>query len=132
MQSSADTKAPRSPFRAWDAVASSATAVGAMAAGAVLRAWPRSAMWLDEAQSVSFARLPIARIPGALREDGAPPLYYLLLHLWMRVFGGSDNAVRAMSVLFSVLTLVPLTIAAARLGGRRAAFATLVLVASSP
>ena len=46
----------------------------------------------------------------ALRHDGHPPLYYLLLHGWMSVFGQSDNAVRALSGLFSVATL-PLDLA---------------------
>ncbi|MDQ6911086.1 MAG: hypothetical protein M3Z84_09955, partial [Actinomycetota bacterium] len=39
-----------------------------------------SHLWLDEALSVNIASLPLGDIPGALRHDGAPPLYYLLLH----------------------------------------------------
>ena len=54
-------------------------------------------LWLDEALSVNIARLPLGDIPGALRHDGAPPLYYVLLHLWMRVFGTGDGAVRALA-----------------------------------
>ena len=41
-------------------------------------------------------------IPGALRLDGSPPLYYLLLQLWMRAAGTSEEAVRALSVLFGL------------------------------
>jgi uncharacterized membrane protein len=59
--------------------------------GVIMRWWPRGALWLDEAQSVAFARLPMHSIPGALRQDGAPPLYYELLHVWMRVFGDGKS-----------------------------------------
>ena len=32
--------------------------------------------------------------PAVLRQDGSPPLYYLLLHLWMGVFGVRRGATR--------------------------------------
>ena len=59
-------------------------AVGlAIAAGLFLRFWTRSGLWLDEALTVNIARLPLHDIPDALKHDGAPPLYYYLLHFWM-------------------------------------------------
>lgn len=92
----------------------------------------RSPLWLDEALSVNIAKLPIGDIPGALRHDGHPPLYYVLLHGWMDVFGEGDVAVRALSGLFGV-GLFPLAwIAGRRVGGPRAAAATLVVLAFSP
>jgi mannosyltransferase len=80
--------------------------VACAVAGVLMRWWPRSALWLDEAQSVSFAKLPLMSIPGALRQDGAPPAYYLALHAWMAVFGDASTAVRALSALLSTVTLV--------------------------
>ena len=56
----------------------------AIAAGLLLRFWTRSGLWLDEALTVNIARLPLHDIPDALKHDGAPPLYYYLLHFWMR------------------------------------------------
>jgi len=44
--------------------------------------YTRSDMWLDEALSVNIARLPLSDLRGALKQDGAPPFYYLLLHVW--------------------------------------------------
>ena len=41
--------------------------------------YTRSEMWLDEALSVNVARLPLGDLHEALKHDGAPPLYYLLL-----------------------------------------------------
>ncbi len=66
----------------------------------------RSPLWLDEALTVNIARLPVGEIAGALRKDGAPPLYYWLLHFWMELFGTGDTAVRSLAALFSVLTIL--------------------------
>jgi len=99
--------------------------------GVVLRFVTRSHLWLDEALSVDIARLPLRDIPAALRQDGHPPLYYALLHVWMRVFGSGDTAVRALSGLFGVAAL-PLLWVAARRFGRDAAIAAVALVALSP
>ena len=102
----------------------------------LLRFWTTSGLWLDEALSVNIASLSLHQIPDALRRDGAPPLFYVLLHYWIRIFGSSDLAVRSLAGLFGVVTL-PLTwLAARRLGGERdgsvVAFAALILIASSP
>ena len=43
--------------------------------------------WMDEALAVGISSHPLAAIPGVLRHDGSPPLYYLLLHIWMTIFG---------------------------------------------
>ena len=62
--------------------------------GVVLRFLPRSGLWLDEALSVNIANLPIGDIPSALRKDGHPPLFYVLLHLWNSLGTDSDWWVR--------------------------------------
>ena len=107
-----------------------------VAIGIVLRFWTRSHLWLDEALTVNLARLPIRRIPGALRHDGAPPLYYFLLHGWMRLFGTSSIAVRAFSGLTGVAALPLMWLAGRRAGGRadgrRIAPVAVALLASSP
>ena len=69
---------------------------GAALVGVVLRFYPDTPLWLDEALSVNIARLPVGDIPAALRLDGHPPLYYVLLHGWMAVFGEGNAAVRAL------------------------------------
>src|SRR3954454_3649689 len=104
----------------------------AVAAGLVLRFFVRSDLWLDEALSVNIARLPLGQIPSALRHDGAPPLYYLLLHVWMRVFGTGDEAVRALSGVCAVAALPAFYLAGRRLGGKRVGVAAVLLAASSP
>ncbi|MGH9104902.1 MAG: glycosyltransferase family 39 protein, partial [Acidimicrobiales bacterium] len=100
--------------------------------GVVARFLAPAGLWLDEALSVNIAKLPLTQMPGALVQDGSPPLYYLVLHYWMDAFGQGDFAVRALSSLFSVATLPFLWLAGLRLGGRRTAWAALLLGASSP
>jgi mannosyltransferase len=107
-------------------------ATGLVVVGVILRFVAHSQLWLDEALTVNIARLPIGKIPGALRHDGAPPLYYVLLHFWMVAFGEGNVAVRALSGLASVASLPLVWIAGRRLGGRRLAWASLLLMASSP
>ena len=73
-----------------------------VAVGIVLRFDTRSALWLDEALTVNISSLPLHTIPGALRDDGAPPAYYVLLHFWMQVFGTSDLATRSLAGVIGV------------------------------
>ena len=61
-----------------------------------------------------------------------PAALLLLLHFWMGVFGTSDDAVRSLSGVFGVVTLPLAWLAGKRLGGRRLAWAALLLVATSP
>jgi len=108
-------------------------AVGAVvAAGIVARFVALSHLWLDEALTVNIARLPLRSIPGALRHDGSPPLYYALLHVWMRLFGSTTVAVRAFSGVCSVACLPLAWRVGRRAGGHTAATAFLVLLALSP
>jgi hypothetical protein len=89
-------------------------------------------MWVDEDLSVSIAKLRVGDVLDALRHDGHPPLYYLLLHGWMRVFGESATAVRALSTVLSLCTLPLAWWTGLRYGGRRCALAALVLFAVVP
>jgi len=110
------------------AVATVVVLVGSL----VLRFWTRSDLWLDEALTVDIAKQPLHQIPSFLKRDGAPPLFYVMLHFWIGWFGTSDLAVRSLSGVIGVITL-PLTwLAGKRLGGRTVAWAALLLVATSP
>ncbi len=107
--------------------------VVAVSAGVLMRFVAFSPMWLDEAQSVAIARLPLVDLPGALRQDGAPVLYYALLHGWMGIFGTGTIAVRALSGLIAVAALPLFYRAGVYLGGTRAVgVVALVLAASNP
>ena len=59
--------------------------------------------WIDEGIAVGIASHDFLDIPRILGQDGNPPLYYLLLHGWMQVFGTGEAATRALSLLFALL-----------------------------
>ncbi len=88
-------------------------------AGVVGRFLAPGGLWLDESLSVNISSLPLQQLPGALVQDGSPPLYYLLLHYWMMALGQSDFAVRALSGIISTATLPFLWAAGNRVGGWR-------------
>jgi mannosyltransferase len=117
------------PARAW---AEAAIAVVAIVFGAVLRVRTREDLWVDEALSISIAKLSVGDVLDALRHDGHPPVYYLLLHGWMRVFGEGATAVRALSTVLSLATLPLAWSTGKRYGGRQCALAALVLFAVVP
>ncbi|HEX7096502.1 MAG TPA: glycosyltransferase family 39 protein, partial [Acidimicrobiales bacterium] len=100
--------------------------------GVALFGVSRGELWLDEAQSVAIARLPIEDLFDALREDGAPPLYYLVLHGWIRLFGEGTFAVRSLSGVFAVAAVPTMWFLARRIGGRSVAWSATVLLATSP
>ncbi len=90
-------------------------------------------LWLDEAFSVWMAAHPAQEILFWTRTlDQHPPLYYLLLYLWTRVWGDGEWSVRFLSLAGGWLA-VALSMAIARhLGGRRLMGFSGILVAFSP
>jgi mannosyltransferase len=100
--------------------------------GVVLRFVAQTPLWLDEALSANIAALPVGEIPEALRQDGHPPLYYVLLHGWMELFGTGDAAVRSLSGVLSVATLPLAWLAGRRRGGPSLAWISLALFAFAP
>ncbi len=109
-----------------------ALVIVAVAVGAALRVRTVPDLWVDEALSVNISKLRLEDLFEALRHDGHPPLYYLLLHGWMDVFGEGGLAVRSMSAVISVATLPLAWLAGAKAGGRRCAAAAVVLFAVTP
>ncbi|HZT05515.1 MAG TPA: glycosyltransferase family 39 protein [Chloroflexota bacterium] len=93
----------------------------------------RESFWLDEAGRAAIAHLPLSQIPGAVSVvELSPPLYHLLLHVWMLAFGDTDAALR----LFSAVLVVPTVAVAWSLGtavaGPRSGLLTAVLAALHP
>lgn len=88
--------------------------------------------WCDEASSVLTSRYDVTALLYHASFDVHPPLYYLLLHAWMALFGDSILAVRSLSLVFGVIT-VALTIKLTRwVAGKRAALLAGWLVAIMP
>jgi hypothetical protein len=75
--------------------------------------------WMDEGITTGISLHPISEIPGILRYDGNPPLYYMMLHVWMSAFGTTETSTHALSLLFGVLTIPAGAWAGWRLFGAR-------------
>ncbi len=90
-------------------------------------------LWYDEGFSVYLSHKSPGEIVSQTAADIQPPLYYLMLHGWMKLFGDDEPAVRGLSVLFGVLT-VPLIYGVARHLFRRhlAGLLAALLLAVSP
>ncbi len=104
--------------------------VAALAASAYLRTrFIGGQFWMDEAITTGIASHSVSAIPGILRHDGNPPLYYLLLHVWIRLFGTSESATHSLSLLFGLLSVPVGMWAGWTLFGRRAGLIAAVLFA---
>ncbi len=66
--------------------------------------WTQS-LWRDEAFSVWIAQDSLTEVIRRTSGDYNPPLYYLLLHVWMRVFGRSEIALRSLSLVAFLITI---------------------------
>jgi len=101
-------------------------------AGLVFFFYTRSALWLDEALTVNISRLPLSQLRGALKQDGAPPLYYILLHVWTGVLGSGNVASRSLSGLFMVGAVVATWFAARRFVGTTSAWLAAAVMVANP
>ncbi|MEM9738426.1 MAG: hypothetical protein AAF829_01035 [Pseudomonadota bacterium] len=65
-----------------------------------------ASLWTDEGYSIWFARQPLGALWGEIaRNEYNPILYYMILNLWMDLFGESATSVRALSAVFNCLTI---------------------------
>ena len=65
--------------------------------------------WFDEKMSLYFSQNDLVSIlnPPSY-ETHIPPLYYILLHFWVGLFGTGEFAVRSLSAVFGSLSIVAL------------------------
>jgi mannosyltransferase len=91
-----------------------------------------SQFWMDEGLSVGISTHALVDIPHVLRHDGSPPLYYMLLHCWMSVFGSTETSTHALSLVFGLLTIPVGAWLATSLFGRWAGVIATVLFALNP
>jgi mannosyltransferase len=92
----------------------------------------RVSYWIDEGISVGISHEHWSSIPHLLRQDGSPPLYYMLLGLWVRLFGDTEAATHSLSLLFG-LACVPAAFFAGRaVFGRTSGLIAALLAALDP
>ena len=88
--------------------------------------------WTDEGIAVGISSHAFGSIPDLLRQDGSPPLYYLLLNVWMSLFGSSEAATHILSLGFALATVPVALWAGWSLFGRRAGWICASLMALNP
>jgi mannosyltransferase len=87
-------------------------AVGLLAiivvAGITLRMNQLSArsIWFDEAATCQYVRMPFVEMVRCEAGNVHPPLHYVVLKVWRDLFGDSLLALRGLSVLFSVASIL--------------------------
>ncbi|MEB0039262.1 MULTISPECIES: glycosyltransferase family 39 protein [unclassified Pseudomonas] len=77
----------------------------ALAAIARFYGLTQTAIWCDEGSSLLMSQYSPALTWFHSAHDVHPPLYYLLLHAWMNVFGNGIFSIRAMSALPGIATV---------------------------
>jgi mannosyltransferase len=65
-------------------------------------------LWFDEAVSARFLDYPLAEVVTRCADvrSAHPPLYFVMLRAWCTVMGDSDAALRALAMLFGLLTIL--------------------------
>ncbi len=107
--------------------------VGLVVLSLLLRATQLHAgFWIDEGISVGVAHHHWTSIPHVLRQDGSPPAYYMLLGLWIRVFGDGEAATHTLSLVFSLASIPVAYFAGRSIFDRRTGFVCALLVAATP
>ncbi|MEB0224183.1 glycosyltransferase family 39 protein [Pseudomonas sp. 10S4] len=63
-------------------------------------------VWYDEAFSLLISKEEPVQIWAITAWDVHPPLYYILLHYWLMIFGDNAVSARSLSVVADVVTLL--------------------------
>src|ERR1700761_4797444 len=61
--------------------------------------------WEDEGITVGISSHSFGSIPGIMKLDGSPPLFYMMLHVWMQLFGNGQAATHWLSGISALLTI---------------------------
>jgi len=88
----------------------------------------------DEPVSVyEFGQIPVGQIVVRISElDPHPPLYYILLRIWMEVIGHSIVIARLLSVLMGLVAVVGMYLLGREFGSHRIGLTAALIVTFSP
>ena len=62
-------------------------------------------VWLDESHSVRVANLSLSAAVRTAAAGQHTPLYFGLLHFWIRIFGDGELALRSLSAMFGIASI---------------------------
>ena len=89
-------------------------------------------LWVDEAYTARMLDGSIGHLlSGVAGHESTPPLYYVLLWTWARMFGETESALRSLSAVAGVACVPVMYMVARTLFDRRAATVAAALTATS-
>jgi 4-amino-4-deoxy-L-arabinose transferase-like glycosyltransferase len=89
-------------------------------------------LWWDEGWSVYFATTDLGSLFKLTAVDIHPPLYYMLLHLWIEFLGSSAFSIKLLSALIGTATVPLLFVTGRRLFGGASGLLAAGFLAISP
>jgi mannosyltransferase len=93
----------------------------------------RHSFWYDEAIAAQLSHASLHDLfRGIVKDNGNPPLYWMILHLWQKTWGDSESALRSLSVIFGVAAVPLLAILGQQIVNRSAGLFAAALLAISP
>lgn len=116
-------------------VSSSAMLAGAVLVGVALRfaTLRLQSFWVDEAYTRAIVAHGLGHALSTIpRTESTPPLYYVLLWFWSRVFGIGEAGLRSFSAVCGTLTIPLLYVLGRRLFSERVGLIAAVLAAVNP
>jgi mannosyltransferase len=89
--------------------------------------------WYDEAVTAKLTESPtVDLIRGRAKDNGNPPLYWMVSRGWSSLFGRSEIGFRTLSLLFGLLTILVLALLGRQLLGPTTGLLAAGLLAISP
>ncbi len=89
-------------------------------------------LWIDEANGALMSQESLPELFARLKLDSSPPLYYLILNVWMRIAGDGESALRLVSVVAGLALVAGVFIVGRRLFSLETGAIAAALVATSP
>lgn len=89
-------------------------------------------IWHDEGYTAALVKQPIGDILSITITDVHPPLYYIIMHVWQLLFGGSAESLRGFSVVCGVATVALLFFLLQKLFSKKIAVLGTIFAAIGP
>jgi len=108
---------------------------GIVVLGAAIRfsTLDQQSFWLDEATTWGIVSHGLGHVLSTVpKSESTPPLYYVLLWLWSRVFGTGEVGLRSLSALCGTLTIPVMWAVGRRLASERIGLAAALVTSVNP